>query len=67
MHVQVLTMPTVPLNPTKDCWLAPSNESQLLLEIKDQGWWVLDMRRLIGRLRLGLIINWARCVFVICQ
>jgi len=28
----------------KDCWLTPLNEVQLMLEIKDQGKWVLDMR-----------------------
>jgi len=28
----------------KDCWLSPSNADQLMLEIKDKGKWVLDMR-----------------------
>jgi hypothetical protein len=28
----------------KDCWLSPSTEDQMMLEIKDQGKWVLDMR-----------------------
>lgn len=28
----------------KDCWLSPSNADQLMLEIKDQGKWMLDMR-----------------------
>ena len=30
--------------PVKDCWLRPWNENQLMLEIKEQGKWVLDVR-----------------------
>lgn len=30
--------------PVRDCWLRPANENQLMLEIKDQGKWVLDVR-----------------------
>jgi hypothetical protein len=30
--------------PIKDCRLAPSNEDRLMLEIRDHGKWVLDLR-----------------------